>query len=65
MPLQSQMPYGFSSKVEVVSETTLISGGSELGSSAVHDHGETSSMFAALGGASNIQSPHIRVTSEG
>ena len=60
---QSQKPCVFSSKVEVVPETPLIAGASELSSSAVHDHGETAGMFAALGGTSNVQS-HMRGTSE-
>ena len=47
----------YSSKVEVISETSLIAGTSALAPSTVHDSGESPGLYAALRG-SNISSEH-------
>ena len=52
LSFKAQQLSGFSSKVEVISETSLIGNSGNLSSGAVNDNAENSSIFAALGGSS-------------
>ena len=62
--LPTQQVTGFSSKVEVIPETTIIAGASPLSTGTGLDNGENSGVFAALRGVSgsNEQHSHIRAT---
>ena len=52
---------GFSSKVEVIPETTIIAGASPLSTGTGPDNGENSGMFAALRGVSGSNEQHSQI----
>ena len=58
---QASQLSGFTSKVEVISETTIIGNTGNLASGSAHDTTENSSIFAALSGTGTITNEHSQL----
>ena len=62
MTFKASQLTGYSSKVEVISETSIIGGTSNLASGSPHDTPENSAIFSALGGTGAVSNEHSQIT---